>query len=91
MALDYAIATRLLPPVIAAAPAELLSALPDMVKGMDKCAAAERLCRWTKVREACGWKYVNLIAYVKCGRKRNADCRAAAYAGEVFADWAAIK
>lgn len=38
MALDYAIATRLLPPVIAAAPAELLSALPDMVKGMDKCA-----------------------------------------------------
>ena len=38
MALDYAIATRLLPPVIAAAPAELLSARPDMVKGMDKCA-----------------------------------------------------
>lgn len=42
MALDYALATRLLPPVIASAPDELLKALPNMVKGMDKCARLMR-------------------------------------------------
>lgn len=38
MAFDYALATRLLPPVLAAAPRPLITALPDILGSADMCA-----------------------------------------------------
>ena len=38
MAFDYALATRLLPPILAAAPRPLITALPDILGSTDMCA-----------------------------------------------------